>query len=83
MSVKNNIASLRKQAGLSVYELSKRCGFISSTNQVLNKHIANAEKGQQVKIETALLIFRELKKAGVCTRFEEVFWLDDEPSNQE
>lgn len=77
MSVKNNVESLRNKAGLSVYELSKRCGFISKTNHVLNKHITNAEQGLQVKIETALKIYTELKKCGVCENFEEVFWLDD------
>ncbi|MDO4700696.1 MAG: transcriptional regulator [Moraxella sp.] len=77
MSVKNDIVSLRKKAGLSVYELSKRCGFISN-GHVLSQHVKKAEAGHQVKIETALKIYRELKKAGVCENFEDVFWLSDD-----
>lgn len=76
MAVKNNITILREQAGMTIYELSKRCGFISN-NHVLSTHVKKAESGHQVKIETALLIYNELKKAGVCTNFEDVFWLDD------
>lgn len=83
MSVKNNIVSLRNEAGLNTYQLAKRCGFISSTNHVLGKYITNAENGSKITLETALKIYTELKKAGVCTSFDEVFWLDDEPSNQE
>ncbi len=77
-TVKNNVERLRLDANLSVYELSKRCGFISATNHVSNMHVKRAEQGYQVKIETALLIYRELKKTGVCANFEDVFFLDDE-----
>ncbi|ENU3162625.1 transcriptional regulator, partial [Acinetobacter baumannii] len=30
MVVNNKITNLREQAGMTVYELSKRCGFISN-----------------------------------------------------
>jgi hypothetical protein len=75
---KNNVERLRLEAGLSIYELSKRCGFISSTNHVSNMHVKRAEQGFQVKIETALLIYRELEKAGVCSNFKDVFYLEDD-----
>lgn len=81
MSVKNNVETLKNKANLSTYELAKRCGFISSTNHVLGKYITNAEKGK-ITLETALRIYEELKKAGVCTRFEEVFWLDESDSQE-
>lgn len=77
LEVKNAVAVLREQAGLTIYELSKRCGFISN-NHVSSTHVKRAEQGYQVKIETALLIYTELKNAGVCEKFEDVFWLSDE-----
>ncbi|MFH4338024.1 transcriptional regulator, partial [Acinetobacter baumannii] len=38
--------------------------------------ISDAEKGKNITIETAFLIYTELKKAGVCEKFEDVFWLE-------
>lgn len=76
MFVKNNIENLRKQADMSVYELAKRCGFIS-IGRVLGKKISDAENGKNITIESALIIYTELKKAGVCEKFEDVFWLDN------
>lgn len=75
MEIKNNVASLREQAGLSVYELSKRCGFVSG-NRVLSNYVTRAEQGHSVKVDTAITIYTELKKAGVCENFEDVFWLE-------
>lgn len=75
--VKNNVAALREKANLSVYQLAKQCGFVSG-GRVMSNHISRAEQGYQVKIETALLIYTELKNAGVCEKFEDVFWLSDE-----
>ncbi|MDQ9752075.1 transcriptional regulator [Acinetobacter baumannii] len=75
MEVKNNLACLREKAGLTVYELSKRCGFVSGS-RVLSNYVTRAEQGHSVKIDTALLIYKELKKVGVCKNFEDVFWLD-------
>ena len=75
MEVKNNVACLREKAGLTVYELSKRGGFVSGS-RVLSNYVTRAEQGHSVKIDTALLIYKELKKAGVCKNFEDVFWLD-------
>ncbi|WP_432442290.1 transcriptional regulator [Acinetobacter corruptisaponis] len=79
--VKNNIENLREKAGVTVYELAKRCGFIS-VGRVLGKKISDAEDGKNITIESALIIYNELKKAGVCENFEEVFWLDDKNNNQ-
>ncbi|OTL15688.1 transcriptional regulator [Acinetobacter nosocomialis] len=76
MEVKNNVACLREKADLTVYELSKRCGFVSGS-RVLSNYVTRAEQGHSVKVDTALSIYTELKKAGVCERFEDVFWLDD------
>ncbi|MCG2575202.1 helix-turn-helix domain-containing protein [Acinetobacter sp. ME22] len=76
MKVKNNVASLREKAGLSVYELSKRCGFVSDS-RVLSNYITRAEQGHSVKIDTALAIYQALKQAGVCEEFHDVFWLED------
>lgn len=75
MEIKNNIASLREKAGLSVYELSKRCGFVSG-NRVLSNYVTRAEQGHSVKVDTAITIYTEFKKAGVCEKFEDVFWLE-------
>lgn len=75
MEVKNNVACLREKAGMTVYELSKRCGFVSG-NRVLSNYVTRAEQGHSVKVDTALSIYTELKKAGVCEDFEEVFWLN-------
>ncbi|MBF7685944.1 transcriptional regulator [Acinetobacter sp. B10A] len=75
MEIKNNVASLREKAGLSVYELSKRCGFVSGS-RVLSNYVTRAEQGHSVKVDTALLIYIELKKAGLCENFEDVFWLE-------
>lgn len=61
MEVKNNVACLREKAGLTVYELSKRCGFVSGS-RVLSNYVTRAEQGHSVKIDTALLIYKELKK---------------------
>ncbi len=77
MEVKNNVACLREKAGLTVYELSKRCGFVSGS-RVLSNYVTRAEQGNSVKVDTALSIYKELKKAGVCEKFEDVFWLSDE-----
>jgi len=74
--VKNNIIALRDKAGMTAYQLAKQCGFISN-NHVLGKKISDAEKGKNITIETAFLIYTELKKANVCEKFEDVFWLDD------
>ena len=76
MVVNNKITSLREQAGMTIYELSKRCGFISN-GKVVSGALLNAEKGKNITKETAFLIYTELKKAGVCEKFEDVFWLDD------
>ena len=76
MELKNNVAALRKKANLTVYELSKRCGFISDS-RVLSNYITRAEQGNSVKVDTALTIYAELKKTGVCEKFEDVFWLED------
>ncbi len=73
--VKNNIVHLREKAEISVYELAKRCGFIS-VGRVLGKKISDAEDGKNITIESALIIYTELKKAGVCEKFEDVFWLE-------
>lgn len=73
--VKNNISNLREKADMSVYELAKRCGFIS-VGRVLGKKISDAEDGKNITIESALIIYTVLKNAGVCERFEDVFWLD-------
>ncbi|EMP8706644.1 transcriptional regulator, partial [Acinetobacter baumannii] len=54
MEVKNNVACLREKAGLTVYELSKRCGFVSGS-RVLSNYVTRAEQGHSVKIDTALL----------------------------
>ncbi|MEG2273264.1 MAG: transcriptional regulator [Acinetobacter sp.] len=75
MEVKNNVACLREKAGLTVYELSKRCGFVSGS-RVLSNYVTRAEQGHSVKVDTALSIYTELKNAGVCEKFEDVFWLD-------
>lgn len=75
MVVNNKITSLREQAGMTIYELSKRCGFISN-GKVVSGALLNAEKGKNITIETAFLIYTELKKAGVCEKFEDVFWLE-------
>ena len=40
--------------------------------------MTRAEQGHSVKVDTALFIYKELKKAGVCEKFEDVFWLSDE-----
>ncbi|MFW2112530.1 transcriptional regulator [Acinetobacter geminorum] len=77
MIVNNKITSLREQAGMTVYELSKRCGFISN-GKVVSGALLNAEKGKNITIETAFSIYIELKKAGVCEKFEDVFWLENE-----
>lgn len=74
--VKNNIITLRDKAGMTAYQLAKQCGFVSN-NHVLGKKISDAEKGKNITIETAFLIYTELKKAGVCEKFEDVFWLDN------
>ncbi|WP_111860016.1 helix-turn-helix domain-containing protein [Acinetobacter sp. CFCC 10889] len=76
MVVNNKITNLREQAGMTIYELSKRCGFISN-GKVVSGALLNAEKGKNITIETAFLIYTELKNAGVCENFEDVFWLDD------
>lgn len=73
--VKNNIIALRDKANMTAYQLAKQCGFISN-NHVLGKKISDAEKGKNITIETAFLIYTELKKVGVCEKFEDVFWLD-------
>lgn len=73
--VKNNIIALRDKAGMTAYQLAKKCGFVSN-NHVLGKKISDAEKGKNITIETAFLIYTELKKAGVCEKFEDVFWLE-------
>ncbi|WP_447398681.1 helix-turn-helix transcriptional regulator [Acinetobacter baumannii] len=73
--IKNNIIVLRDKAGMTAYQLAKQCGFISN-NHVLGKKISDAEKGKNITIETAFLIYTELKKAGVCEKFEDVFWLE-------
>ena len=39
LMVKNNVTILREKAGISVYELAKRCGFISA-GRVLGKKIS-------------------------------------------
>ncbi|MDW5264061.1 transcriptional regulator, partial [Acinetobacter baumannii] len=52
-----------------------RCGFVSGS-RVLSNYVTRAEQGHSVKIDTALLIYKELKKVGVCKNFEDVFWLD-------
>lgn len=78
--VKNNITNLREKADMSVYELAKRCGFIS-VGRVLGKKISDAEDGKNITIESAMTIYNELKKAGVCEKFEDVFWL--EPVNKD
>ncbi len=80
MEVKNNVACLREKAGLTVYELSKRCGFVSGS-RVLSNYVTRAEQGNSVKVDTALSIYSELKKTGVCENFEDVFYLDH-PENQ-
>ena len=76
MTVKNKISILREQAGMTAYELAKKCGFISG-GQVVSGALLNAERGRNITIETAFIIYTELKKAGVCEKFEDVFWLDD------
>lgn len=73
--VKNNIIALRDKAGMTAYQLAKQCGFISN-NHVLGKKISDAEKGKNITVESALIIYTELKKAGVCEKFEDVFWLE-------
>ncbi|EXE32954.1 hypothetical protein, partial [Acinetobacter baumannii] len=75
MVEKNNVATLREQAGMTVYQLAKQCGFISN-NHVLNRYIKDAEAGKHISVYRALLIYTELKKAGVCEKFEDVFWLE-------
>ncbi len=79
MVEKNNVATLREQAGMTVYQLAKQCGFISN-NHVLNRYIKDAEAGKHISVYRALLIYNELKNAGVCEKFEDVFWL--EPTDQ-
>ncbi len=59
--IKNNIIALRDKAGMTAYQLAKQCGFISN-NHVLGKKISDAEKGKNITIETAFLIYTELKK---------------------
>lgn len=81
MVVNNKITNLRQQAGMTVYELSKRCGFISN-GKVVSGALLNAEKEKNITIETAFLIYCELKKAGVCEKFEDVFWLEDSPESK-
>ena len=51
MEVKNNVAYLREKAGLTVYELSKRCGFVSGS-RVLSNYVTRAEQGHSVKVDT-------------------------------
>ncbi|MGK7828389.1 transcriptional regulator [Acinetobacter baumannii] len=75
MVEKNNVATLREQAGMTVYQLAKQCGFISN-NHVLNRYIKDAEAGKHISVYRALLIYTELNKAGVCEKFEDVFWLE-------
>lgn len=77
MQLKNNVEMLRLKAGMSVYQLAKQCGFISSTNHVLGRYVKSAEDGNNVTVETALMLFETLKKAGVCEHFDEVFWLEE------
>ncbi len=67
MEVKNNVAYLREKAGLTVYELSKRCGFVSGS-RVLSNYVTRAEQGHSVKVDTALFIYKELKKKLVYAR---------------
>ena len=76
MKNSNNVTGLREQAGMSVYQLAKQCGFIGN-NHVYSQYIKDAEDGKNVGVYRALLIYSELKKAGVCSNFEEVFWLDE------
>lgn len=76
MAVNNRISILREQAGMTTYELAKRCGFISG-GKVVSGALLNAERGRNITIETAFIIYAELKEAGVCEKFEDVFWLDD------
>mgnify|MGYP000269919411 FL=1 len=73
--IKNNIIALRDKAGMTAYQLAKQCGFISN-NHVLNRYIKNAEAGKHISVYRALLIYNELKNAGVCEKFEDVFWLE-------
>lgn len=71
--VVNNVKALREKANLSMYELSKRCGFISR-GRVVNTQIKKLEEmGTYPRLDTAYAIFHELKKAGVCNDFQEVF----------
>lgn len=55
MVEKNNVATLREQAGMTVYQLAKQCGFISN-NHVLNRYIKDAEAGKHISVYRALLI---------------------------
>ena len=78
MAMNNRISILREQAGMTAYELAKRCGFISG-GKVVSGAILNAERGRNITIETAFIIYTELKKAVVCENFEDVFWLNSSP----
>ncbi|MBF6865488.1 BRO-N domain-containing protein, partial [Acinetobacter baumannii] len=42
-----------EKGGLTVYELSKRCGFVSGS-RVLSNYVTRAEQGHSVKVDTAL-----------------------------
>ena len=75
MMERNNVANLREKAGMTTYQLAKQCGFISN-NHVLGKYIKDAEDGKNIGVYRALLIYTELKNAGVCQNFEDVFWLE-------
>ena len=59
---------------MTVYQLAKQCGFISN-NHVLNRYIKDAEAGKHISVYRALHLHRT-KKAGVCEKFEDVFWLE-------
>lgn len=76
----NKVRELREKAGLSVYELSVRCNFVSN-GRVSSGYIMRLEKGGNISTITALTIFRELKKTGAKETFEEVFWLEEKDAD--
>ena len=73
MTVNNKISRLREQAGMTTYELAKRCGFISG-GKVVSGALLNAERGRNITIETAFRIYTELKKAGACVKILKMYF---------
>lgn len=75
--LKNNVEQLLYSAGITRYELAKKCGFVTDKNRVLYTAIDNAIGGKSITVENALKVFYALKAQSVCDNFEEVFYLSE------